>query len=200
MSLPAPGPCLIDSFGDLQPVAANHSSSQVDSFTTPSPQNPLFHWWASQENPWDPIQGRNSSSSRTGPGPNYRHTAPAFSVYRGSHAPSDSDTVGHGHLPSDSGYESLSRPRHSVIGGSIYDDCERYGETASVSNGLAGLQFDQAMPLQEAWRQQAPIHAVDVPVSVSSEKKALMCPHCKAEVKTKSELKYATLFLFSLVT
>lgn len=200
ISLPVPSPSLTDPFGDLQTSGINRSSNQNDSLMRPSRQNPLLDWWTSPEKPWDPIQGRNPTLPRTGSRPNYRPPGPAFSVYRSSHAPSDCDTIGHGQLPSDSGYESLSRPRHSVIGGSVYGDCDRSGETTSVSNGLAGLQFDRAMPSPEAWGQQAPVHAIDVPRSVTSERKMLLCPYCKTEVKTKSELKYTSLALLSLVT
>lgn len=189
LSLPAPSLSLTDPFGDLHPPGVNRPSNPSDNFMRPSRQDPLFDWWTSQEKPWDPIQGRNQPMPRNGTRLNYRHAGPAFSAYR-SHAPSECETIGHGLLPSDSGYESLSRPRHShsVIAGSIHGDCDRSGETTSVSNGLAGLQFDRSMSSSEVWRQSGSVHTIDVPVHVES--KDLICRHCGNKVKTKSELKY----------
>lgn len=194
ISLPAPSPSLTDHFGDLQTPGVNRSSNPSDALMEPSRQNPLIDWYTSQEKPWDPIQGRNPPPPRIGTRLNYRPSGPAFSTYRSSHAPSDCDTIGRGPLPSDSGYESLSRHRHSVIGGSIYGDCDRSGETASVSNGLAGLQFDRSMPSPGVWRQHGSVPTIDVPVNLQG-KQALVCTYCNQEVKTKSELKYASLIL-----
>lgn len=190
ISLPAPSPSLTDHFNDLQAAGVSRSSNPSDTLVRHSRQDPLIDWYTSHEKPWDPIQGRNPPP-RTGARLNYQSSGAAFSTYRSSHAPSDCETIGRGPLPSDSGYESLSRHRHSVIGGSIYGDCDRSGETSSVSNGLAGLQFDRSMPSLGPWRQQGSVHTFDVPVTLGG-KQPLVCSYCNKAVKTKSEFKYAS--------
>lgn len=158
-----------------------------------SRQNALIDWVASPTGPWNAIQGRYSALPQTAPGPEYESASPTFSAYPGSNAHSDCDALIHGQLLSDSGYGS--RPGHSVTGDSIHDECDQYREPANVLDGISGLQFDQAISSPQAWGQQAPVHAIDVPVPVNPERNALVCPTCEAEVKTKSELKYALLVL-----
>lgn len=174
---------------DLQTTGGDRSPSHNEVMTRPPRQDYLLDW-CTLEKPWDPIQGTIPTISPTEYRSSSRPSGPAFSVYRTSHAASDCDTNGHGHLPSDSGYESLSKPRHSVAGGSTYGDYDRFAETASVSNGLAGLNFDRTIPSPESWRQQAPLSAIDLRALASPEKKPLVCSFCNTRVKTKSELKY----------
>ncbi|KAK2611058.1 hypothetical protein N8I77_004437 [Diaporthe amygdali] len=55
-----------------------------------------------------------------------------------------------------------------------------------ISTGLAASQFDQRL-MPDVQRQTQPSHAAHVPESAVAEK--LVCPYCKVNVKTKSELK-----------
>lgn len=187
----ATSPGLTD-FSDSQ--SASHlvrSSNPNDAFMRPAvqQQNPLVEWYTSLAGPWDPIHGRARNDLRVGGKPNYRPSGAPFLEYRSPfNSPSDCEATALSHLPSDSGYGS-SLTRNSVVAeGSLYGECDRSGDTASVSSHLAGIHLDRpTLSTPEVWRQPSAPHNEDL---VSTEANRLVCPHCKEKVKTKSELKY----------
>ncbi|KAJ0119132.1 C2H2 type zinc finger domain-containing protein [Diaporthe amygdali] len=186
--LPAPISGFIDPLGDLQSSAINRNPQSPENFVRPATRNPILDWYTSQEKPWDPIQGRTAPLPRAGDlrggKLNYRPSGPAYSVYRETHVPSECETTGPGALPSDSGYHS--RATQSVFNGSTCGDIDRSGENGSISSHLAGLQVDRPAFSSETWRQ-ASLQATPLPLSVESGN--LVCPTCRQNVKTKSELK-----------
>ncbi|KAK2615408.1 hypothetical protein N8I77_002166 [Diaporthe amygdali] len=186
--LPAPISGFIDPLGDLQSSAINRNPQSPENFVRPATRNPILDWYTSQEKPWDPIQGRTAPLPRAGDlrggKLNYRPNGPAYSVYRETHVPSECETTGPGALPSDSGYHS--RATQSVFNGSTCGDIDRSGENGSISSHLAGLQVDRPAFSSETWRQ-ASLQATPLPLSVESGN--LVCPTCRQNVKTKSELK-----------
>lgn len=190
ITLPAHSPAFIDPLGDIQTSVINRSSHSTQNFVRPPARNPLEDWYVSHEKPWDPIQGRNPPPSRAGDlrgnRLNYRPIGHAFSAYRESNVPSECESTGTGMLPSDSGYES--RTRHSVVNGSIYGDCDRIGETGSISSHLADFQFERPILPSELWKPQGTSHTTAVSTSVDNSK--LVCSYCNQNVKTRSELKY----------
>lgn len=189
---------LPDSLGGSQTVDVTRSSQNEMDRIMGQHGQPLLLTWLGQQDPWNPIQGSIQGRNPVLSNPQRPTTRPnPLTTYRSSHVPSEYETIGHGRLPSDSGYESLSRPRHSVIGSSVHGDCDRSGETASLSNGLAGIHFDQLLSPSGPWRQQEPPHAIDGQINVDN--KQLVCPYCKEKVKTRSEIKYAPLVLLSVV-
>lgn len=212
ISLPAPMSVLNETIGYIQPGAINRSSHSNDNFVRPQPRSILSDWYTSPEKPWDPIQGRLSPAARTGidwytstertwdhiqgrvaPGTGDlrmnrlvpRPSGPAFSVYRESNLSSECESTGPGLLPSDSGYES--RTRQSVGTGSTYEDCDRSGETGSISSHLAGFQLGPPL-CSDPWGEHGSGNTTASSVSVSKNK--LECETCKQKVKTRSELKY----------
>lgn len=188
ITLPAHSPACIDPLVDIQTAAINRSSHSTQNFVRPPARTSLEVWYDSQEKPWDPIQGRNPPPSRAGElrgnRLNYRPFGPAFSAYRESNVPSECESTGTGILPSDSGYES--RTRHSVINGSIYGDCDRSGETGSISSNLADFQFERPILPSEPWTQHGSDYTTAVSANCNSK---LVCPYCNQSVKTRSELK-----------
>lgn len=198
MSLPGQSLGLTGSFGEMQATPANRPQVSSDLLMRPPhKETPIFNWFY-EEKPWDPIgiQGVNPTIARQGSKAGYRPSGSAFANYRGSQAPpSECETSGLGPILSDSGYDSVRHSRHSVVGGeSIYGDYERSTETVSVSNGLAGLQFEhQPTPSPEDWKPQGPIR-IDAAVN-SDSSRDLVCQYCNKHVRTRSELKY----VFSLL-
>lgn len=188
-------PMLPGSLGGSQTVNVTRSAQNGMGYMMEPHGQPVLLNWVDEPGPWNPIQGRNSVSSNATQPPTTRPNP--LTTYRSSHVPSEYETIGHGRLPSDSGYESLSRPRHSVIGSSVLGDCDRSGETASLSNGLAGIQFDRPLSTPGPWRQQDGFRTIDGQVNVDN--KQLVCPHCNVRVKTRSEIKYAALVIFSVI-
>lgn len=188
-SSPIHSPDLIDTFGGLQNATINRPFRPTDDCTRPTLRNPLRDWYNSQEKPWDPIHGRSALQPQArdlrANRLNYRPSGTAFDVYRESNVPSECESTGPGVLPSDSGYES--RTRHSVVNGSIYGDCDRTGETGSISSHLPESQLDRLL-LSEPWPQQGSVQTPATSVNVSSSK--FECAYCKQKVKTRSELKY----------
>lgn len=182
-------------FGDSQTIGhlTRSSSNSSGAFTRPAAQQqtPLAEWYTSPAAPWDPMNGRARSDLRVGGKPNYRSSGVSFSGYRSPYnSPSDCETTAPGHLPSDSGYGSLTR-QSVVADGSLYGDCDRSGDTASVSSHLAGIHFDRpVLCTPQDWRPQPAVHNETL---VSTDSNRLVCPHCKEKVKTKSELKYVYL-------
>lgn len=187
-SLPAHSSSHIDSLGD---ASINRTSHPTQDFGRPLARNPLEDWYSSHEKPWDPIQGRNPPPLRAGDlrgnRLNYSSKLPTFSVYRESNVPSECESTGTDMLPSDSGYESRTT-RQSVVNGSSYGDCDRTGETGSISSHLADFQFDRPILPSESWRPHGSGHVTAVSTNIDSSK--LVCPHCNRNVKTRSELKY----------
>lgn len=148
-------------------------------------QDPLYHW-ATSHGPWDPVHGRASDVFRPEKSFYPQHGAVSFSGYRSYASPSECETTGPGHLPSDSGYGSA--PRQSVIDGSIYEDCNRSADAESVSSHFAGIHIERPIVApSEVWNQQASAHN-EVPVIAQPNK--FVCQYCHIKVKTKSELKY----------
>lgn len=190
-SLSAHSPGYNDPLGDLQAAAINRSPHPTQNFGRILASNALADWYSSQEKPWDPIQGRNPPPPRArdlrGNRPNYHPSGLPFSTYRESNVPSECESTGTGMLPSDSGYESRTT-RHSVVNSSNYGDCDRSGETGSISSHLADFQFDRPILPQESWRSNGSGYATAVSTNLDSSK--LVCPNCNQIVKTKSELKY----------
>lgn len=188
VSLAAPSPGLTD-FRDLQSTSHLTRSSNTDNASMRPPgqqQTPLGVWYTSHVGPWDPIHGRAQTNLQAKGKLNYRSNEASFLDYRSTYnSPSECETTAPGHLPSDSGYGSLTR--HSVAEGSLYGDCDRSGDTASVSSHLAGIHLDRTrVSPPDTWRQQPAVHESFMPIDASR----LVCPHCKERVKTKSELKY----------
>lgn len=189
LSLAVHSPDLTD-FRDVHStVHLPRSSDTNDGFLRPSvqQQTPLAEWYTSKTAPWDPIHGRSPDVARFGGRFGHRPSGASFSEYRTNYAPPSEDvTTVPGHLSSDSGYGSLTR--QSVVDGSLYGDCDRPGDTASVSSHLSGIHFDRPLiSSEEDWRKQPAMpHKVYVPIDANK----LVCPHCKQYVKTKSELKY----------
>lgn len=176
-------------FGDLQSKSVLlHPSNANDAFlrNARQQQDPILHWYTSQHAPWDPLQGRNTDVFRAARALNARPNSASFSAYRTHTSPSECETTAFGHLPSDSGYGSLTR--QSVVDVSLYGDGDQTADTASVSSHFAGIHFDRSMlNPQEAWNHQSSVH-----VSVEGSTKKHICPHCHSKVKTKSELKYVS--------
>lgn len=203
MSLPGHSPTTFtEPFVNFQATPNNQTQASSGDILMRPPQKeiPIVAWFFQNEKPWDPLSIQTGNrpvsqlgSSKVGCRPN----GPAFSVYRGREAPpSDCDTTYLEPLPSDSGYGSLRYTKQSVISGdSVYGDYERSAETASVSNGLAELNFEHlSTPLSESWEKSGPTH-VDGAVKIDGTD--LFCQHCKNFVKTRSELKYVWLYYSS---
>ncbi|KAF4785112.1 hypothetical protein HER10_EVM0002718 [Colletotrichum scovillei] len=86
------------------------------------------------------------------------------------------------YLPSDSGYES--RTKHSVDNASVFNDVDRSQDTHSISGQLLDFQLGPT-PAESHWNLGA------TPMSVTHHGAAdnkLVCDHCRAICKTKSEL------------
>lgn len=196
ISLATPNPGLTE-FNDSHSAGQFTRSSNPNNVSVRHPvqqQTPLVDWYTSHVAPWDPIHGRARNDLRAGGKLNHRPNGAPFLDYRTSyHSPSESEITAPGHLPSDSGYGSLTR--QSVAEGSLFGDCDRSGDTASVSSHLAGIHFDRStVPTSDAWVNQTVGHSENF---VSLETNRLVCPHCKEIVKTKSELKYVDLVSWS---
>lgn len=188
------GPAYIGSLGDSQTAAINQSSHSTHNFGRLLARHPLEDWYSSQEKPWDPIQGRNPPTFRSGDlrgnRSNYRPSGSAFFAYRESNVPSECESTGTGMLPSDSGYESRTT-RNSVMNGSNYEDCDRNGETGSIASHLADFQLDRQILPSDSWRPHGSGQTTAVSTNVDSSK--LVCPYCNQNVRTRSELKYGSL-------
>lgn len=185
-------------FSDLQSAGQSTRSSNPNTVSVRPPaqqQTPLVDWYTSHVAPWDPIHGRARNDLRAGGKLNHRANGARFLEYRTPyHSPSESEITAPGHLASDSGYGSLTR--QSVAEGSLFGDCDRSGDTASVSSHLAGIHFDRSIvSTSDAWTHQTVGHSESF---VSLETNRLVCPHCKEIVKTKSELKYVDLVIYQL--
>ncbi|KAL0942505.1 C2H2 type zinc finger domain protein [Colletotrichum truncatum] len=146
----------------------------------------LMSFYANDEQPW---VGFNLSAGTLQPGNHVNPTGvrrgnpAAFAGWRSS-GPSESGTVPHGYLPSDSGYES--RAKHSIDDRSVYDENQ---DTQSLSGHLmdyhpfqSGNTYARDTPVPH-WQQVAP-----VPVASGTTEKQLICPDCNTLCKTKSEL------------
>ncbi|KAF3760473.1 hypothetical protein M406DRAFT_334107 [Cryphonectria parasitica EP155] len=111
-------------------------------------------------------------------------TTGIYFVPHRSHAPSsECDTLG----PSDSGYGSASRTGPSVANGSVYGDCDRSGETASVASHSMSLPYASSMLSSGNWRSSD--SALEGDFGINENGNELVCHVCKAQVKNKSELK-----------
>lgn len=178
-SFPTSNHNLTGSPGNSQPTGTN-----------PFPVPDLDNWLFAA--PWNHIQGSKhvlprSETFRAGNTVHHRPSVPAFPIYQDSIAASECETTGLRPLPSDSGYESLGRTQHSIVNGSIFGDCDRTGETASVVSGLLDRSFDRStIPLLDWTRSGAP---QSTRVGPRVEGSGLICPFCRESVKTKSELK-----------
>ncbi|KAK1654356.1 hypothetical protein BDP81DRAFT_445206 [Colletotrichum phormii] len=96
--------------------------------------------------------------------------------------PSDCGTMPQGYLPSDSGYES--RTKHSVENASVFNDVDRSQDTHSISGQLMDFQLS-ATPTEPQWNL-ATAHMSVAHHGAADNK--LVCDHCRAPCKTKSEL------------
>lgn len=185
ISLATLSPGLTD-FSDLH--TAGHFTRSSNPYTVSvrpqgQQQTPLVDW-SSHAAPWDPIHGRARNDLGAGGKLNHRLNGVSFFEYRSPyHPPSESEITAPGQLPSDSGYGSLTR--QSVAEGSLFGDCDRSGDTASVSSHLAGIHLDRPIvSTSGTWTHQA------AGLSANYGSSGLVCPHCKENVKTRSELKY----------
>ena len=148
------------------------------------PENPVARFLL-EESSWDPLMGRQHSALlNMGP-------LSEYTTYRNTTAPSEADTVGPVTMVSDSGYGSM--PRQSVGIPSVYGDMDQCAETQSLIRGVSDFQFHglspgSATPPKEEPEGNAWSHHE---ATGNPDSNDLVCPTCKALVKTKSEIKYA---------
>ena len=114
-----------------------------------------------------------------------KNHGPQFQDYRGSTVPSECDTMHTGVLPSDSGYASAPRP--SIGHPSVYDDMDHTTETQSIIGQFSDVQLNNG---GDMWTR--PAEAQTSAATVAHDKDNLICSWCNQKVKTKSELKYAS--------
>lgn len=148
-----------------------------------APSVEAFNNWFAAASPWNPIQGRTQGPPRNNSHSHHRPSVHFFSAYQQSIAASECDTAGFRRLPSDSGYESLGR---TLVNASIYGD--RPGETASVLSGLIEHPVDRPTIADLDHPRPGAAHPAQANLRVGGN--VLVCPTCRENVKTKSELKY----------
>lgn len=168
--------------------AAEFPTRQImvqDSSQLHQPENPLARF-IHEDSSWDPLGGRQNGL------PLNLGAFPEYTVYRNTTAPSEVDTIGPATIISDSAYGSM--PRQSVGQPSVYGDMDHCAETQSLIQGVSEFQFHQglspdAIPSRGDQSEKKSWDHHGTPGN--SETNSLVCPHCKTQVKTKSELKYA---------
>ncbi|KAM7204113.1 hypothetical protein V8F33_001748 [Rhypophila sp. PSN 637] len=154
----------------------------VQDSTHHQPENPIARF-IQEESSWDPLGGRQHLPLNLG-------QLPEYNIYRNTTAPSEVDTIGPATIISDSAYGSM--PRQSVGIPSVYGDMDQCAETQSLIQGVSDFQFNQglspdAIPPRENGTERKPWNQHGA--AANSDTTELVCPFCKAAVKTKSELK-----------
>lgn len=194
ISLAASSGSSLTDLSDLQPKSQpNRSSNAAHDALMRNPRqqlDPLSNWFTNpQQGPWDPLRSNASVVRPGGRGFQVQPGSASFAGYRSQALPSESDATAPGHILSDSGYGSWTR--QSIADASVYGDCDRSGDAASISSHIAGIHFDRPMiSPPEVWSHQASA-TNDASVTLDVNKR-LVCPYCNARVKTKSELKYVS--------
>lgn len=155
------------------------------------PENPVARFLL-EESSWDPLMGRQQGALLNHIGP-----LPDYTAYRNTctTAPSEADTVGPVTMVSDSGYGSM--PRQSVGIPSVYGgDMDHCTETQSLIRGVSDFQFHGLSPGSATPPKEEPEGNAwsNHEVAMNTDSNDLMCPTCKIQVKTKSEIKYVLSF------
>ena len=171
----------------LAPGPAFHGFNGISSFEngrSPISQHPLAQFLWAEDGPWVPARSGVRSQE-----PSQPLKGPSLSMYTNPSAPSDCGTAfGATILPSDSGYESMTR--QSVGNPSVVGEHDRSAEgvTSSFPDPQFQLQdINQAIP-DYPWEKPVTAHSVETATNLTVSN--LVCPHCNSTVKTKSELKY----------
>ncbi|KAJ9156336.1 C2H2 and C2HC zinc finger [Pleurostoma richardsiae] len=200
-SMLPPLPASYDYPSDYQFAAHSRTSPRAAEAGARVP-NTLSEWYFSRDGPWDPIQGKNAAiprspdaRTRTRPAVTNPQGRVSFTQFRGSTVASECETLPSAVLPSDSGYESRTRP--SVGNPSVYGDHDRSADTQSIVGQLGGFQLDglqqDGFPHRESNlpRDGYPQPGISNPATSSPDtggNRSLVCPFCHKTVKTKSEL------------
>ncbi|PSR85905.1 hypothetical protein BD289DRAFT_248150 [Coniella lustricola] len=126
------------------------------------------HWFSASD-PWSHIAITNPTSSPT---------VPDFERH-GIKTPFRDCSSECGTAPiTDSAYGTMSRAEPSITNVSLYGDCDRSAETASVASLPRTLFHGSVFPMHDFWSRP-----------VTSTANSLVCVSCNIKVKNKSELK-----------
>lgn len=165
---PVPGSGQVHGFGEIPGLGSGQ----------------LYQFLTSRDGPWVPqvsgVRAQPASEPLRGP---------SFFVHRNSPLPSDCGTaVGVDILPSDSGYESMTR--QSVGNPSVVGEHDQSSEsiiTAFSGFQLQGTNRSLSEYQRDPWTQPASVRLGGTATTPNAAN--FVCPHCNAAVKTKSELK-----------